>query len=228
MYEDFKIKFKETRTYIGKKPGNYMFLVFSAIVLLIFLAPLFPANVGTVLISCVAAPYLILIWRKNSRELAVVPAVFLSAAMILSGLIYLIAGNSGVAAYYFIAIICIIICATADFLNFFDKINDNLKLYLTAGAICCSIVIIASLMALIISVAWWIFAILAFLLLLGLFIAVVVGTAAYTATDDTRQERKRKHQRPTREQYYKENMNNYRPVQKVNTSSEIFDADFED
>ncbi len=228
IYDDFKIKLKESIPFIRVKPGNYLFIGFIAVVILTFFAPLFPANVGTALTSCVFAPYLVLIWRKNDKEHAIVPAVLLSCAMFLAAIIYLIAGKANVTAYYLISIVCLYLCATAKFLEFFDRIDDNMKLYLTAGAICFSIVIVASIIALLVSIAWWIICLIAFLLLLGFFIAVVLGTTAYTATDDTRQERIKREGRKKRETLFRENRTYNRPVQKVRYDDEVIDADFED
>ena len=230
LYRDFKVKLKRTRPLISKKPGKYLFIAFVVVVFLVFLGPLFPANVGTALTSCVFAPYVVLLCRYYYKDIAIVPAVLISAFMLIASLIYLIAGRPNVATYYLVAIICLIVCAVSKILEFFDKITDKMKLYLTAGAICFGIVIIASILALLVSIAWWIFCLIAFIFLLGFFITVSVGTAAYTATDDRRQERKRRieRERERKEKLYSNNRNIKRPVQRAHYDEEIIDAEIND
>lgn len=220
LYNDFKKKSLEIKPFIKEGIGKFLFIFMIIIMVLIFVAPLLPNTVGTALIGCVAAPYLTLIWRNKDKKHAIVPAMYFSICMLFALLIYLIAGDPKVAAYYLIAIICLILCATSDIISFFDKITDEIKMYLSAGAICLAIVIISSITALLVSIAWWILMLIAFVILLAFFLIVVLGTAAYTATDDTRQAKKKN--KSSSHIYSRKNLST---EEKIKLRNEIIDID---
>ena len=191
LFESFKQKCKTIKPFIKTKIGKRLTLSFIAVFILMFFSPMFHGIVGTALIGCVAAPYLILIWRKFDREHAVVPAVFLCIPMLLDMLIY---HNIGVVTCLFVAIVCVLIAALNPIFAFFDRLTDILYIYLIAGVICVGIVFAAFLFVFLVSIAWWIICLVAFLAVIVVFFTVVFSTAAYTATDDKRQNKKTKTQ----------------------------------
>lgn len=191
LFESFKQKCKTIIPFIKTKKGKWLALSFIAVFILMFFAPSFHNLVGTALIGCVAAPYLVLIWRKFDREHAIVPAVFLCIPMLLDMPIY---HKLSIVTCLFVAIVCVLIAALNPMFSFFDNLTDMLYIYLIAGAICVGIVFAASLFVFLVSVAWWIICLVAFLAVIAVFFTVVFSTAAYTATDDKRQKRKNHNQ----------------------------------
>ncbi len=187
LFESFKQKCKTIIPFIKTKKGKWLALSFVAVFVLMFFAPAFHGLVGTALIACVAAPYLILIWRKFDCEHAIVPAVFLCIPMLLNMPIY---HNLSIVTCLFVAIVCVLIAALNPIFSFFDNLTDMLYIYLITGAICVGIVFVALLFIFLVSVAWWIICLVAFLAVIAVFFTVVFSTAAYTATDDKRQSRK--------------------------------------
>ena len=187
LFESFKQKCKTMIPFIKTKKGKRLSILFILIFVLMFFAPAFHEFVGTALIGCVAAPYLVLIWRKFDREHAIVPAVFLCIPMLLDMLIY---HKLSVVTCLFVAIVCVLIAALNPMFSFFDNATDIFYIYLIAGAICVGIVFFALLFVFLVSVAWWIICLVAFLAVIAVFFTVVFSTAAYTATDAKRQKRK--------------------------------------
>ncbi len=187
LFESFKNKCKTVRKFINTKTGRNMFLIALAVFILLFFAPLFHGSVGAALISCVAAPLTVLIWRRYDKRHAVVPAVFFCIPMILDMLIY---HTLSTAACLLVAIVCVLLCAIHPGFTFTHTIKDNMYAYLACGAVCVGIVVLASLLILLVSVAWWLFCLFLFLAIVAVFFTVVLSTAAYTATDDRRQAKK--------------------------------------
>ncbi|MBQ8539510.1 MAG: hypothetical protein IJ433_07645 [Ruminococcus sp.] len=188
LFESFKNKCKTVRKFINTKTGRNMFLIALVVFILLFFAPLFHGSVGAALISCVAAPLTVLIWRRYDKRHAVVPAVFFCIPMILDMLIY---HTLSTAACLLVAIVCVLLCAIHPSFAFTHTIKDNMYAYLACGAVCVGIVVLASLLILLVSVAWWLFCLFLFIAVVAVFFTVVLSTAAYTATDDRRQAKKK-------------------------------------
>ena len=197
LFEAFKEKCRTVRKFINTKTGRNMFLVALAVFILLFFAPLFHGSVGAALISCVAAPMTVLIWRRYDMRHAVVPAVFFCIPMILDMLIY---HTLSTAACLLVAAVCTFLCAIHPSFKFTHTIKDNMYAYLACGAVCVGIVVLASLLILLVSVAWWLFCLFLFVAVVAIFFTVVLSTAAYTATDAKRQAKK-KHGRTTDNDY---------------------------
>ncbi len=188
LFEMFKNRCVTVKGFIRTKTGKKLFLAACAVFVLLFLAPLFQGSVGAALISCVAAPMTVMIWRRYDRNHAIVPAVFFCIPMILDMLIY---HTLSTAACLLIAIVCTLAVAIHPVFDFVFSIQDDMFAYLAAGGICACIVVLASLLILLVSIAWWIFCLLLFLAVVAIFFTVVLSTAAYTATDAKRQARKK-------------------------------------
>jgi len=188
LFEIFKERCVTVKGFVRTKKGRNLFLVACAVFVLLFLAPLFQGSVGAALISCVAAPLTVMIWRRYDRRHAIVPAVFFSIAMILCMFIY---HTLSTAACLLVAIVCTLAVAIHPVFDFVFSIEDNMYAYLSAGGVCACIVVLASLFILLVSIAWWIFCLLLFLAVVAIFFTVVLSTAAYTATDAKRQARKK-------------------------------------
>lgn len=236
FFEDFKRKLKGIRPFLRTKTGSRLALIFIALFIVLFFAPLFHGFVGAAIFGCVGAVYLILIWRKYDKEHVIVPAVFITAPMLLDMAIY---HNLAVVSCFIIAIIAVFIAARSRMVDFFDSITDMLYIYLAALGICVAVVVAAVLFMVIVSVSWWILCIVAFLALLGIFMGVIFSTAAYTATDGRRQAyRKHKAERESfetdedetnernssRERRYE----NYRAPKRDNTIYNLDESDFRD
>ncbi|MBR2714658.1 MAG: UbiA prenyltransferase family protein [Ruminococcus sp.] len=188
LFDLFMKRCKTVRGFIETKTGRKLFFVSLAVFVLLFFAPLFHGSVGAALISCVAAPYTVLVWRRYDYRHAVVPAVFFCIPMVLSMLIY---HTLSTAACLLCAIVGVLAVAIYPAFSYICKIKDDMYAYLFAGAVCVGIVIIASLLILLVSIAWWIFCLFLFLAVIAMFFTVVLSSAAYTATDDKRQQRKK-------------------------------------
>lgn len=227
ILNNFKKKIQGVRPFLKTKTGSRLALVFIAVFILLFFAPLFHEFVGAAIAGCVGVVFTVLMWRKKDPEHAIVPAVFFLIPMLLDMAIY---HTLPVVSCFVVVIISELMCANAKMFRFFDKIEDALYTYLCAGAICAVTVVLSVLFMVIVSVAWWILAIVAFLLLIGLFFTVVFSTAAYTASDGRRQARKRYESQqggaPRRDpqQKYKD----YRPKERDNKIYNLDDDDFID
>ncbi len=184
----FKEKCKLSGKFINTKTGRNLFLFAAAVFILLFFAPLFQGAVGAALISCVAAPLVVLVWRRKDKDTAIVPAVFLCIPMILSMLIY---HALSTAVCLLVAIVCNILLAIHPAFDVLINIKDNMYSYLAFGGVCAVIIVLASLLILLVSIAWWLFCLFLFIGLLIVFFSVVLSTAAYTATDDKRQAKKK-------------------------------------
>lgn len=227
VWNNFKKKLKGVRPFMKTKVGSRLTLIFIALFILLFFAPLFHEFVGAAIIGCVGVVFFILMWRKKDPEHAIVPAVFFLVPMLLDMIIYL---KLPVVACYVVVIVVELLCATSKMFSFFDKIEDSLYTYLCAGAVCAVTVVLSVIFNVLVSVAWWILAIVAFLLLIALFFAVVLSTAAYTASDGRRQARKRYEAQqggsPRRDPEKK--YRDYRPKERDNKIYNLDDDDFID
>lgn len=185
----FKDRCKTINTFTGTKFGRTMFLVACAVFLLLFFAPLFQGTVGAALVSCVMAPLTVMIWRRHDKRHAVVPAVFFCIPMILDMLIY---HTLSIAVCMLVALVCTLAVAMHPAFEFVINIKDSMYAYLACGGVCATVVVIATMLILLVSIAWWLFCLFLFLAVIAIFFTVVLSTAAYTATDAKRQARKKK------------------------------------
>lgn len=184
----FKSRCNTIHTFTGTKTGRKFLVAAMVVFVLLFVAPLFHDTVGAALVGCVAAPMTILIWRRYDSMHAIVPAAFFCIPMIFDMLIYM---SLNTAACMIVAASCTLIVSMHPAFVYIKKIKDDLYSYLYAGCVCAGIVIIASLTILLVSIAWWIFCLVLFAVAVAVFFSVVLSTAAYTATDAKRQQRKK-------------------------------------
>lgn len=239
FYDNFIIQCKRIKPSKLNNYGKYLFLAFIITDILVFFAPLFnKENVWTAIIGCVLVPYITLIWRYFDKEASIVPTVFLCISMVVALIIYLIAeyqAKGGLSSYYLTSVICTFFLHRTKLINLFDRIKEPIKMYLAAGGICVVIVIIACFISFLVSKTWWIICLLAFLAIIAFFFTIVLGTAAYTATDDKRQARKKYIQKQNeyrRDTYIPEpktpeetieNISNYQDKTPVNFDDSYFD-----
>lgn len=189
LFEDFKRKCRKIIPFAKTRKGQPLCIAALVIFIMLFFAPLFHGGVGTALVGCVAAPYLVLLWRKFRRELTIVPSVFYSLVMLLDMILY---HSLTVVSWLLTAIVFLLLIAISEnIFKAYDNLEDGMYTYIGAGVVCVIIVIIACLVAFLVSIAWWLLCLVAFLAVIGIFFSVVLSTAAYTATDDKRQARKK-------------------------------------
>lgn len=220
LWEEFRAKLIDIRPFIRTKTGSKMALLFIADFIILFFAPLMHGFVGTAIFGCFASVYLILIWRRKDRAHAIVPAVLLSIPMLLDMPIY---HDLKIIVGLITSIAMMIIVSYSPMFRFFDRITDGFYVYVAAGAICACVVIVACILLFILNIAWWIFCIIAFLIVAAVFMGVVFSTAAYTASDGRRQARKRRLQQENEERYRE-----YRPRERDNRVYNLDDNDFND
>lgn len=188
LFDIFKSRCNTIHTFTNTPIGRKLLITCAVIFILLFVAPLFHGTVGAALLGCVGAPFTILIWRKHDEKHTIVPAVFFCIPMVLCMLIYM---SLNTASCLLIAASCTVLVALHPAFSYIRKIKDNLYSYLYAGCVCAGIVVLASLTILLVSIAWWLFCLVLFVVLVGVFFSVVLSTAAYTATDAKRQARKK-------------------------------------
>ncbi len=188
LFEIFKGKCKTAGKFTNTKKGKKLFIASCIVFLLLFLAPLFHGAVGAALLGCVAAPLIVMIWRRYDSEHAIVPAVFFCLPMIIDMIVY---HNLSTAACLLVACVSTIAVALHPIFDFIKSIEDNMYAYLSCGAVCVGIVVLSSLLILLVSIVWWLFCLFLFIALVAVFFSVVLSTAAYTATDAKRQQRKK-------------------------------------
>lgn len=188
LFDVFKNRCKTVNTFIRTKTGRNLFLAAVAVFLLMFVAPLFQGAVGAALMGCVASPLTVMIWRRYDYRHAIVPAVFFCAVMILDMIIY---HTLSIAVCLLVAVVCTLTVAIHPAFESIMKIKDIMYYCLACGGVCVGIVVLASMLILLVSIAWWLFCLFLFIAIVVLFFTVVLSTAAYTATDDKRQQRKK-------------------------------------
>lgn len=220
LWEEFKKKLFDIRPFLRTKVGSKLALLGILDFFILFFAPLLHGFVGTAIFGCVASVYLILIWRKKDRAHVIVPTVFLSIPMLLDMPIY---HNLAVIVGLVTAIAVMFVISYSPLFDFFDRITDGYYTYIAAGAICVGVVVIACILLFIVQISWWIFCIIAFLLVAAVFMGVVFSTAAYTASDGRRQARKLRSQKE-QENRYRE----YRPRERDDHIYNLDDDDFTD
>ncbi|MBQ8860956.1 MAG: hypothetical protein IJ015_06455 [Ruminococcus sp.] len=188
LFEIFKGKCRTAVKFTNTKTGKKLFIISCVVFFVLFLAPLFHGSVGAALLGCVAAPLTVMIWRRFDSEHAVVPAVFFCIPMVIDMIVY---HNLSTASCLLVGCVCTIAVAIHPIFDFIKKIEDSIYSYLACGAVCVAIVVLSSLVTLLVSIAWWLFCLILFVALLVVFFSVVLSTAAYTATDAKRQQRKK-------------------------------------
>ncbi len=217
LWEEFKAKLTDIRPFLRTKIGSRLGLLFIADFLILFFAPLIHGFVGTAIFACVASVYLILMWRRFDPEHAIVPTVFLSVPMLLDMPIY---HNLAVIVGLVTAIAAMFVASSGRILSFYDRITDGYYTYIAAGAICVAVVVLACLLLFIVQISWWIFCIIAFLIVAAVFMGVVFSTAAYTASDGKRQARKHRIKQQQEERYRE-----FRPRER---DTQIYNVDEDD
>lgn len=222
LWNNYKEKAKDIRPFLRTKTGSRLAILAIIDFIVLFFAPLLHGFVGTAIFGCVASVYLMLVWRRFDKEHVVVPALILCVPMLLDMAIY---HEISVVVGCLISIVAMLLVALGKFFAFYDKLTDGMTSYLVAGAICVAVVVLACITLLLVQVAWWILCIIAFFIVVAVFLGVVFSTAAYTASDGKRQAR-RERERSAQEQ--EQRYRDYRPRKrdtKVYNIDEDDDAD---
>lgn len=229
LWNNYKEKAKDIRPFLRTKIGSRLAILAIIDFIVLFFAPLLHGFVGTAIFGCVASVYLMLVWRRFDKEHVIVPAVILCIPMLLDMLIYI--GNDdirGIIAVYSVSIIAMLLVALSKLFRFYDNSKDLPTALLIAGAICVAVVVAAWITRVLIYIAWWIFCVIAFFIVVAIFLGVVFSTAAYTASDGRRQARRdRERSAKDQEQRYRD----YRPRErdtKVYNIDDIDDVDAAD
>lgn len=226
LWNKFRAKLRQTRPFLRTKIGSRLALLAIADFIALFFAPLLHGFVGAALAGCVASVYLVLIWRRYDRPGAIVPAVLLSVPMVLDMLIYAIAysGDTGkvtaVISALLVAIAGMFIAARSRIVGFIDRGSDMMYVYIGSGAVCLAVVAAAWVLNIIVVLSWWILCIIAFLIVVGIFLGVVFSTAAYTASDGRRQAQKRERLEQDERRYTE-----YRPRER---NTKVYNLDDDD
>lgn len=192
LFENFLRRCKTIKNFTKTQIGQRLGIIAIAVFVLLFFAPLFHEVVGAAIVACVGAIMTVLIWRRYDQGHAVVPAVLFCIPMVLDMLIY---HTLSVASCMLVAAVCTLTVSIHPAFEFIVKVKDNLYAYLMAGGVSAAVVVLASLLTLLVSIAWWIFCLILFIAVIAMFFTVVLSTAAYTATDAKRQARKKHHQK---------------------------------
>ena len=234
IWQSFKRKLVDVRPFLRTKVGSRLALFGIADFILLFFAPMLHGFVGAALLGCVASVFLVIIWRKFDKDSAVVPAVFLSVPMLLDMLIYGIAYSAdsdkikAIISALLVAIAAMFIAARSKLIGFIDRNSDMMYICIAAGAVCVAAVALAWIVEIIVWLAWWILCVIAFVIVAGIFMGVVLSTAAYTATDGRRQARRRNAQREQREEEQQKKYTEYRPRRRETKIYNLDDDDFID
>lgn len=208
LWEDYKAKFQDTRPFLRTKIGSRLAIAGILIFILLFFAPLMHRFVGTALFGCVASVYLILLWRRYDKAHAIVPAVILCIPMLLDMIIY---HELEIVVGFLAAIAAVLLVALSPLFGFFDKIADTVNAFLVAGAVCVGVVVLACILLVLVNIAWWILCIIAFFIVVAVFLGVVFSTAAYTASDGRRQANKKRRFDEREKSRRDERYRDYRP-----------------
>lgn len=222
LWNNYQEKAKDIRPFLRTKTGSRLAILAIIDFIVLFFAPLLHGFVGTAIFGCVASVYLMLVWRRFDREHVVVPALILCVPLLLDMAIY---HEISVVVGCLISIVAILLVAFSKIFGFYDKLTDGMTSYLVAGAICVAVVVLACITLVLVQIAWWILCIIAFFIVVAVFLGVVFSTAAYTASDGRRQAR-RDRERSTKEQ--EQRYRDYRPRERDTKVYNIDDDDFTD
>ena len=225
LWNNYKEKAREIRPFLRTKTGSRLAILAIIDFIVLFIAPLLHGFVGTAFFGCVASVYLMLVWRRFDKEHVIVPAAILSVPMLLDMLIYIKHDDiRGIIAGFLIAVVAMFLVALSRLFGFYDKITDLQTSLLVAGAICVAVVVAAWITRVLIYVAWWIICIIAFFIVVAVFLGVVFSTAAYTASDGRRQARRdRERKRGAEEQERR-----YREYQPRRRDTKVYNIDEDD
>ncbi|MBK6089327.1 hypothetical protein [Ruminococcus difficilis] len=224
LWETYKEKCRDIRPFLRTKIGSRLAIAAILDFIILFFAPLMHGFVGTALFGCVTSAFLILFWRKNDREHAIVPAVILCIPMLLDMVIY---HDLAIVVGFLVSIVAVLLAALSPWLGFFDRITDLINSLLVAGALCVGTVVFACIMLMLVNIAWWILCIIAFFIVVAVFMGVVFSTAAYTASDGRRQANK-KRRRELHERDRDDRYRDYQPPKRDNRVYNLDDDDFRD
>lgn len=234
LWLTYKQKARDIRPFLRTKTGSRLAIFAILDFIILFFAPLIHGFVGTAIFGCVATVFLILVWRRHDREHAVVPAAILCVPMLLDMLIY---HTLPVVVACLAAGVAVMLAALSPIFKFYDRITDPVSSLLAAGGICVGVVIVAWLTMILVQISWWILCIIAFVIVVAIFLGVVFSTAAYTASDGKRQERRdrirgreqdRERRRIDKSSEQKERYRDYKPPKRDNTVYNLTDDDFRD
>ena len=219
LWNNYKKKAKDIRPFLRTKIGSRLAILGIIDFIVLFFAPLLRGFVGTAIFGCVASVYLMLVWRRFDKDHVIVPALILCIPLLLDMAIY---HEISVVVGCLISIVAILLIALSRLFSFYDKITDHLTSYLVAGAVCVAVVVLACITLVLVQVAWWILCIIAFFIVVAIFLGVVFSTAAYTASDGRRQARRdRERSAKNQEQRYRD----YRPRERDTKVYNVDDAD---
>jgi len=222
LWNTYKQKALDIRPFLRTKVGLRLAILAAIDFVVLFVAPLMHGFVGTAIFGCVASVYLMLVWRRFDREHVVVPTVILCIPMLLDMAIY---HKADVIVGFLVAIIAMFLVALLPSIPFYDNAADLISSYTIGGALCVGVVVLACIMLVLVNIAWWILCIIAFFLVVAVFMGVVFSTAAYTASDGRRQARRNQQKtRQSQEQRYSE----YRPRKRDTKVYNLDDDDFRD
>lgn len=234
LWLTYKQKARDIRPFLRTKTGSRLAIFAILDFIILFFAPLIHGFVGTAIFGCVATVFLILVWRRHDREHAVVPAAILCVPMLLDMLIY---HTLPVVVACLAAGVAVMLAALSPIFKFYDRITDPVSSLLAAGGICVGVVIVAWLTMILVQISWWILCIIAFVIVVAIFLGVVFSTAAYTASDGKRQERRdrirgreqdRERRRIDKSSEQNERYRDYKPPKRDNTVYNLTDDDFRD
>ena len=224
LWNNFTYQLHHIRPFLRTKIGSRMAILGILDFIILFFAPLIHGFVGTALFGCVASVYLILMWRKYDRAHILVPTVLLCVPMLLDMLIY---RDTAVVVGFLIAILAMFIAALSPLVGFFDKATDLINSLLLAGAVCVAVVVLACITLVLVQIAWWILCIIAFFVVVAVFMGVVFSTAAYTASDGRRQAHRDRNERITRSDR-DSRYSDYRPRRRDTKVYNLDEDDFRD
>lgn len=222
LWNNFKAKATDMRPFLRTKIGSKLAILAILDFIVLFFAPLMHGFVGTAIFGCVASVFLILFWRKKDREHVIVPAVILCIPMLLDMIIY---HEISIVVGCLIAMVAMVAAALLPQIPFFDRTADLINILLIAGVICVIVVVLACLTLVLVQIAWWILCIIAFFIVVAVFMGVVFSTAAYTASDGRRQARRsREREAQMKERRYRD----YQPRKRDTTIYNLDEDDFND
>ena len=222
LWNIYKAKAQDIRPFLRTKIGSRLAILSIIDFIVLFVAPLLHGFVGTAIFGCVASVYLMLVWRRYDKEHVIVPTLILCVPMLLDMAIY---HEITVVVGFLVAIAAMLLVALSPMFSFFDKIEDQMTSLLIAGAVCVAVVVLACITLVLVQIAWWILCIIAFFIVVAVFMGVVFSTAAYTASDGRRQARRdRERSAESQEQRYRD----YRPRERDTKIYNLDEEDFDD
>ena len=225
LWNNYKQKAQDMRPFLRTKTGSRLAILGILDFIVLFFAPMLHGFVGTAIFGCVASVYLILIWRRYDKDHVIVPTVILCIPMLLDMAIY---HNLAVVVGFLVAIIAMFLAALSPLVGFFDNVTDLMTSLLIAGAMCVAVVVFACVMLVLVQIAWWILCIIAFFIVVAVFMGVVFSTAAYTASDGRRQARRNRERNGEKTRTQEEHYRDYQPRRRDTKVYNLDEDDFRD